>query len=88
MVKKRAVLSGQGKKLFFSEEKEKKAPPAKKKASVPDESRPKKQKSAPDLVKKIRLLKDLVGEFKKFADPKAFKEMRASDLKSYTTPIK
>ncbi len=88
MVKKRAVLSGQGKKLFFSEEKEKKAAPAPKKAVVADADSPKKAKKEPDLLKKIKLLKALVGEFKKAADPKAFRDMHISDLKAYTTSKK
>ena len=75
MVKKRAVLSGQGKALFFAGDKKE------------DESQPAaetEQKSVankhPDLAKKVALLKELVKEFQKLADAKSFKSMRLSDI--------
>lgn len=83
MVKKRAVLSGQGKKLFFSEEKQ---PSREKAASVPEKTTQtdsSKSEKDPDLIRKIRLLKDLVGQFKKLTDSNDFKKMRMHDLKAY-----
>ena len=75
MVKKRAVLSGQGKALFFAGDK---------KENEPQPSDTTAEKSVaiehPDLAKKVALLKELVKEFQKLADAKSFKSMRLSDL--------
>jgi hypothetical protein len=89
MVKKRAVLSGQGKELFFSEAKKGDTPPQPKPA--PSKPKPAPPNATPeaagpggtDLVARIKVLKKLVGEFKKLVDAGTFKSMRLRDLSAF-----
>ncbi len=83
MGRKRAALSGQGKKLFESTHKPQ---------ASPDVSSGKKQTSAskpsseapPDLAKKIEAIKTLVKRFKQLVDPAIFNELRVKDLPAFT----